>query len=76
MPGLFRKDPSGPGSGDIIWYPGHVAIAVDSANMIEAPTFGVPVRIAPIRLLAIPLVPSWQALAKYRAIRSNIPNAF
>jgi cell wall-associated NlpC family hydrolase len=38
-----------PNSGDLIWYRGHIAIAVSSTQMVEAPTFGVPVRIANIR---------------------------
>jgi cell wall-associated NlpC family hydrolase len=35
--------------GDVLWWAGHVAIAVGGTQMIEAPTRGVPVRIAPIR---------------------------
>lgn len=35
--------------GDVLWWAGHVAIAVSNTDMIEAPTRGVPVRIAKIR---------------------------
>lgn len=35
--------------GDVLWWAGHVAIAVSTTDMIEAPTLGVPVRIARIR---------------------------
>jgi Cell wall-associated hydrolases (invasion-associated proteins) len=36
-------------TGDILWWSGHVAIAVDTDTMIEAPTVGIPVRITKIR---------------------------
>lgn len=35
--------------GDVLWWPGHVALATSNTQMIEAPTFGVPVRITGIR---------------------------
>ena len=35
--------------GDILWWRGHVAIAVSASTMVEAPTVGVPVRITAIR---------------------------
>lgn len=38
-----------PAAGDLLWWLGHVAIAVSSTRMVEAPTFGVPVRVVPIR---------------------------
>lgn len=75
MHNLFAQDPNGSGAGDLIWYPGHIAIAVDSTTMIEAPTFGVPVRVAPIRAAGIPLTPQWNALAKYRTVHGSVPNA-
>jgi cell wall-associated NlpC family hydrolase len=36
-------------AGDVLWWSGHVAMAVGNAQMIEAPTFGIPVRITGIR---------------------------
>lgn len=42
-------------AGDLLWYPGHIAIAVSGSQMIEAPTFGVPVRITGIRGNPMPL---------------------
>jgi cell wall-associated NlpC family hydrolase len=58
-------------AGDILWYPGHVAIAVDSGNMIEAPTVGIPVRVAPIRRGYLALTPQPNVLAKYRPADSR-----
>ena len=40
-------------AGDLLWWPGHIAIAVSNAQMIEAPTFGIPVRITSIRAGAL-----------------------
>lgn len=58
-------------SGDIIWYRGHVAIAVTPTTMVEAPTFGVPVRVAPIRKGYTALTPVLAALDKYRPATSR-----
>lgn len=40
-------------AGDLLYWTGHIAVAVNSTQMIEAPTFGVPVRIAAIRAGAL-----------------------
>lgn len=50
-----KVDRAAVGAGDLLWYPGHIAIAVSNSQMIEAPTFGVPVRIASIRSNPTPL---------------------
>lgn len=41
--------------GDLLWYPGHIAVATSNTQMIEAPTRGVPVRITGIRGNPMPL---------------------
>lgn len=66
-----RKNTGEPQSGDILWYPGHVAIAVGNGNMVEAPTVGIPVRVVPIRRGALALTPQAAALAKYAAATSR-----
>jgi len=38
-----------PAPGDILWWMGHVAIASGASTMIEAPTWGIPVRETTIR---------------------------
>jgi cell wall-associated NlpC family hydrolase len=38
-----------PTAGDVLWWPGHVAVAESSTRMIEAPTWGIPVRETNIR---------------------------
>jgi cell wall-associated NlpC family hydrolase len=46
---------SAPAAGDILWWSGHVAIATSPTRMIEAPTFGIPVRETGIRRGALVL---------------------
>lgn len=36
-------------AGDILYWTGHVAVATSNTTMVEAPTFGIPVREVPIR---------------------------
>jgi hypothetical protein len=40
---------STPAAGDLLYWVGHIAIVVNDTQMVEAPTFGVPVRVVPIR---------------------------
>jgi len=51
--------------GVILWWPGHVAIAIGQGNMVEAPTIGIPVRVTPIRAGYIALQPQLDALSRY-----------
>lgn len=53
--------------GDILWWSGHVAIAVGNGNMVEAPTVGVPVRVVKIRRGYLALTPQLAAVEKYKA---------
>jgi cell wall-associated NlpC family hydrolase len=55
-----------PAPGDILWYPGHVAIAWSGGQMIEAPTFFIPVRVVKIRAGFTALRPKPTVLAEYR----------
>lgn len=43
------------GPGDLLWWPGHVGIALDNQNMINAPSFGIPTRIQKISPNAVVL---------------------
>lgn len=47
--GMLRAISPPPTAGDVLWWPGHVAIATSATMMIEAPTFGIPVRNTAIR---------------------------
>lgn len=60
-----RKRQTEPLAGDILWWTGHVAIAVGNGNMVEAPTVGIPVRVVPIRKGFLALAPDYAALAAY-----------
>jgi cell wall-associated NlpC family hydrolase len=51
----LRKVGGAPVIGDLLWWPGHIAIATSSTQMIEAPTFGIPVRVTGIRRGALVL---------------------
>jgi cell wall-associated NlpC family hydrolase len=51
----LRKVTGTPAAGDVLWWSGHVAIATSSTQMIEAPTFGIPVRVTGIRRGALVL---------------------
>jgi cell wall-associated NlpC family hydrolase len=55
-----------PAPGDILWYPGHVAIAWSGGQMIEAPTFFIPVRVVKARTGFTALRPKPTVLAEYR----------
>lgn len=44
-----------PLAGDVLYWPGHVALATSSTQMIEAPTWGIPVRETAIRPGAVVL---------------------
>lgn len=68
---VVRKNAGEVQAGDVLWYPGHVAIAVGNGNMVEAPTVGVPVRIAPIRRGYLALTPQAAVLATYAAATSR-----
>lgn len=58
-------------SGDILWWAGHVAIAVDSGTMVEAQGVGIPVHVVPIRRGALVLTPQLSALQKYAVATSR-----
>jgi cell wall-associated NlpC family hydrolase len=61
--------------GDILWYPGHVAIAVGGGQMVEAPTFGIPVRVVMIRRGYTALRPILEIFIKTSSSRTPGRNA-
>jgi cell wall-associated NlpC family hydrolase len=65
-----KKDAS-PQAGDILWWTGHVAIAVGNGQMVEAPTVGIPVRVVSIRRGGLALTPQLSALQKYAVATSR-----
>lgn len=66
------KKVAAPNPGDILWWSGHVAIAVGNGNMVEAPTFGIPVRVVRMRARPLALRPQLDVLnALYRPATSR-----